>query len=191
MYVIFDTETTGLPKNWSAPITDSDNWPRIIQFAFIVCAEDGTAVIERSSLIYPEGWEVPESDFHKQHGYTTEKCKEDGVPLMGIVNQMLLELESSSTIVAHNINFDMKVLRAELYRTGYEVTGWPKQVCTMQSSTKYCRIPGARGGFKWPKLEELHQILFGEKFEGAHDALADVKATARCFFELKRLGVIR
>ena len=27
MYLIFDTETTGLPKNFKAPITDTDNWP--------------------------------------------------------------------------------------------------------------------------------------------------------------------
>ena len=34
MYLIFDTETTGLPKSWNAPITDTDNWPRCIQIAW-------------------------------------------------------------------------------------------------------------------------------------------------------------
>ena len=28
MYLFFDTETTGLPKRWNAPVTDLENWPR-------------------------------------------------------------------------------------------------------------------------------------------------------------------
>ena len=57
--------------------------------------------------------------------------------------------------------------------------------------TAYCAIPGGRGGkFKWPTLTELHQKLFGEGFGDAHDAAYDVAATARCFFEMVRFGVI-
>ncbi len=35
-YVFFDTETTGLPLNWKAPVTELENWPRLIQLAYIV-----------------------------------------------------------------------------------------------------------------------------------------------------------
>jgi DNA polymerase III epsilon subunit-like protein len=59
----------------------------------------------------------------------------------------------------------------------------------MQSSTDFCKIKGRRG-YKWPSLEELHILLFGDTFESAHSALADVRACAKCFFELKRRGVI-
>ena len=62
--------------------------------------------------------------------------------------------------------------------------------CTMKSSTNYCKLPGKKG-FKSPRLAELHQILFGEGFDNAHNALADVEATARCFWELKKRGVLR
>ena len=63
------------------------------------------------------------------------------------------------------------------------------QLCTMQASTDYCKIPGPYG-YKWPKLSELHMKLFGEYFEEAHDAAADINATVKCFWELKRRGVM-
>jgi len=62
---------------------------------------------------------------------------------------------------------------------------------TKEDATDYCKIPGGRGGgFKWPSLTELHQTLFGKTFAEAHNASADVEATARCFLELLRLEVI-
>jgi DNA polymerase-3 subunit epsilon len=63
------------------------------------------------------------------------------------------------------------------------------KICTMMKSTSFCKLPAKRG-YKWPKLDELHQTLFGCDFEGAHDAGSDVLATVKCFFELVRLGVI-
>ena len=60
----------------------------------------------------------------------------------------------------------------------------------MQSSTNYCAIPGFYGNYKWPTLDELHRKLFNTGFEDAHDASVDINATAKCFWELKRRGVI-
>ena len=59
----------------------------------------------------------------------------------------------------------------------------------MKSMTDIMQLPGPYG-FKYPSLNELHNWLFGCSFEGAHDALDDVKATAKCFFELKRKKLI-
>ena len=61
--------------------------------------------------------------------------------------------------------------------------------CTMLESTDFCRIPG-QYGFKWPSLDQLHRKLFGAPIGGAHTALADTRACARCFFELKQLNVL-
>jgi len=63
------------------------------------------------------------------------------------------------------------------------------KICTMQSTTDYVAIPG-NYGYKWPKLGELHQKLFGFGFEEAHNAAADINATAKCFWEAKRLGIL-
>ena len=62
--------------------------------------------------------------------------------------------------------------------------------CTMIRSTDYCQLPGRYGKYKWPKLEELHFKLFGESFEGAHDALADIRATMRCYYEMEKRGLV-
>jgi DNA polymerase III epsilon subunit-like protein len=93
-------------------------------------------------------------------------------------------------LVAHNMQFDEKILGAELLRAGYpNVVDAKNRRCTMQAATNYCRLPGPYG-FKWPTLQELHLKLFNESFDGAHRALVDVRACARCYFELKRLKVM-
>ena len=62
----------------------------------------------------------------------------------------------------------------------------------MKCSADFCAIPSNSpyGGYKWPKLEELYRKLFGYTFDGAHDALADVEATRKCYFELKKKGIL-
>ena len=93
-------------------------------------------------------------------------------------------------LIAHNINFDAKVTGCEFLRIGSR-NPIPrlKQMCTMESSTKYCKLPG-NYGYKWPNLSELHVKLFGIDFDGAHEALADIEATAKCFWEMKKLKLI-
>ena len=93
-------------------------------------------------------------------------------------------------LIAHNIQFDEKILGAELLRTGCpNLVETKERQCTMQGATNYCRLPGPYG-YKWPTLQELYLKLFNERFEGAHRALIDVRACARCYFELRRLKVM-
>ena len=98
----------------------------------------------------------------------------------------------TKVIVGHNIDFDLNIIGAEFIRCGFENHFEGKlQLCTKLESVEYCALPGGRGGgFKWPNLAELHQKLFGEDFPEAHNAAADVIATARCFLEMIRLGII-
>ena len=93
----------------------------------------------------------------------------------------------AAVLVAHNMQFDEKILGSELLRTGHpNLVESRARLCTMRSTTEYCGLPGPNG-HKWPTLQELHRIVFNEPFEDAHHALADVRACARCYFELKRL----
>jgi DNA polymerase III epsilon subunit-like protein len=88
------------------------------------------------------------------------------------------------------MQFDEKILGAEFLRSGYpNLIESMERTCTMQAATNYCRLPGTRG-YKWPTLQELHMKLFKEAFEGAHHALVDVRACARCYFELKRRKIV-
>ena len=59
MYLIFDTETTGLPKKWNAPISDSENWPRCVQLAWQLHDKNGKLISHQSSIIKPDGFDIP------------------------------------------------------------------------------------------------------------------------------------
>ena len=189
MYLFFDTETTGLPKNWKAPVTDLDNWPRMIQIGWTLCTAEGKRVDSAEFIIKPDNFIIPK-EASNVHEITTEKAIEEGVELDIVLNKFNELVNEANFIVAHNISFDEKIIGAEILRrsiaSDFELT--PK-LCTMKAATDYCQIPGPYG-YKWPKLSELHIKLFGLDFVGAHDAFADIEATERCFWEMKKLGLI-
>jgi DNA polymerase-3 subunit epsilon len=188
VYLFFDTETTGIPRNWRAPMSDLDNWPRVVQIAWVVCDRDGSKVAEEGMLVKPVGFQIP-ADATRVHGITTDQAMRDGVSLADALARFSADAKSREMAIAHNLEFDENVLGAEFLRAGLSnpLPGM-RRLCTMRTSTQHCRLPG-RYGFKWPTLEELHECLFHEKPAGSHDALVDARACARCFFELRRLGV--
>lgn len=191
MYIFFDTETTGLPKNYKAPATDTDNWPRVTQLAWQVYDEDGKLIRERCNLIKPDGWVIPDEEFFRKNNMSTERCEKEGVRLIDILEDFVQQVDVAEYLVAHNMSFDDKVIGAEMVRMKLGFRAEPKKLCTMQESTTFCRMqPFRYGTYKWPTLIELHEKLFNEGFDGAHDALADVRACARSFFELKKRNVI-
>ena len=189
MYLFFDTETTGLPKNWKAPVSDLNNWPRMIQIAWILCDNKGNRVEANDFIIKPENFKISK-EATKVHGISTEKALQEGESLEKVLQQFNELVQQSKFIVAHNISFDEKIMGAELLRTAIESNfNQKKKICTMKSATDYCKIPG-RYGYKWPTLSELHIKLFGEDFDEAHDAAVDINATAKCFWEMRKLGLI-
>lgn len=190
MYLFFDTETSGLPKRWDAPITDLANWPRLVQLAWIVCDADGTERESGYHLIFPDGFAISPGAT-RQHGITTEYAQKNGEPLQEVMDRFEKSLASVGTVVGHNVSFDLSVAGAEFLRLKrIDQLSLKRAICTMKESTRYCRLPG-KYGYKWPTLAELHQNLFGEDFAKAHDAMADCDATRRCFFKLRELSVLK
>ena len=188
-YLFFDTETTGVPKDWNAPIGDLNNWPRLVQLAYLVYDTEGNLVLSKETVIKPDGFLIPKAA-SDVHGITTDYAIKNGSNLSVVLADFKEQCIKAEFLVAHNINFDSKIMGAEFLRKlSRNPLSDHKQLCTMEASTDYCKIQG-RFGYKWPKLSELHMKLFGDDFEGAHDALADIEATARCFWELRRLGLI-
>ena len=189
MYLFFDTETTGLPRSWKAPVTDLNNWPRMIQIAWILCNEDGDRIESADFIIKPENFIIPQ-EATNVHGISTEKALAEGENLEKVLNIFNELVNKANYIVAHNISFDEKIIGAEFLRKGIKGQFDKKpKLCTMHASTKYCKLPG-RYGYKWPKLSELHIKLFGEDFEDAHDASVDIDATVRCFWEMREKELI-
>jgi DNA polymerase-3 subunit epsilon len=192
MYLFFDTETTGLPRRWNAPITDLSNWPRMVQLAWAVYDTAGTPISSIDYIIQPEGYVIP-NEVARIHGISTQRALNEGIALSRVLSEFAESLSQATCIVAHNISFDEKIVGAEFLRKAMpNLLEGRKKICTMQASTDYCRIPSNSpyGGYKWPRLTELHQKLFGASFEEAHNAAVDIAATARCFWELKKRGVI-
>ncbi|RLG14201.1 MAG: 3'-5' exonuclease [Candidatus Nanohalarchaeota archaeon] len=189
MYLFFDTETTGLPANFNAPHTQVDNWPRMVQLAWSLYDENEMFVSQSNDIIKPEGYRIP-LHASKIHGITTEYALKNGVNLKTTLKKFSEALDDAQIIIAHNIAFDEKIIGAELIRKNVSSALFKTQrFCTMKSTIDFCKIPGYRG-HKWPKLSELHEILFNQGFEDAHNAEADTQACAKCFFELKRRGII-
>ena len=190
MYLIFDTETTGLPKRWDAPITDTDNWPRCIQIAWQLHDAMGNCIEHQDYLIQPEGFNIP-YDAEKIHGISTELAQEQGVPLVEVLEKFNATLSKTKFVVGQNVGFDLNIMGAEFVRA--DIANPLQELPVLDTCTEHtaelCKIPGGRGGkFKLPTLTELHQFLFNVPFAEAHNATADVEATTRCFFELLRLG---
>jgi DNA polymerase-3 subunit epsilon len=187
MILFFDTETSGLPKRWNASSTEVDNWPRVVQFAWILTDFEGNQISEKCFIVKPEGYEISQGATNI-HGITTQYAIDNGHSVLEVLKDFANDVKKAKLIVAHNLDFDRNVISAEFYRGGYgDLIDKIHGVCTMKESTKFCALPGN----KWPKLEELHLKLFGEVFKGAHDALVDIRATLKCFWKLNRLDIIK
>lgn len=191
MYLIFDTETTGLPRDYNAPLSDSENWPRCVQIAWQLHDENGYLLEAENLIIRPEGFDIPFNAV-QVHGITTEKALAEGHPLQEVLEKFTERVKKARYIAGHNIEFDLNIMGAEYLRQGGEnALEGVAYIDTKNESTDYCAIPGGKGGkFKWPTLSELHNKLFGRPFSDAHNAAADVEATARCFFALCEKQVI-
>ena len=189
-YLFIDTETTGLPRNRYAPYTDTTNWPRLVQIAWIYCDQDGKTLSSEEHIIKPEGFVIP-FDAQNLHGISNEMAHSEGKDLDFVLKRFSDAINASTHLVAHNLDFDFNVVGAEFVRKGINNRlTYLNRFCTMQGATEYCHIPGGVYEFKWPSLFELYYTLFNTTFQEKHNALYDVKICAECFFELKRRGVI-
>lgn len=171
--IILDTETTGMWKFKDR--TNDPTQPHLIQLAAIL-ERDGKEEVELNTYVQlPQNVLIEEGALNV-HGITPAMAAE-GMSLLTALTQLDTILSNTHLLVCHNISFDTKVLRASYNRAGIICT-IPNinTFCTMIRSTDICRLPGRRG-YKWPKLDEAYRILVDPSgFEGAHDALADVRA---------------
>ena len=127
MYLIFDTETTGLPKKWNAPITDSDNWPRCVQLAWQLHDSKGALISDHSYLIKPENFNIP-FESEQIHGISTELANKIGVDLDEVLNKFISDLSSAGFIIGHNVKFDLNIIGAELFRINSDVNLLEKDI---------------------------------------------------------------
>ena len=200
MYLIFDTETAGAPPSRklreSASLKDMDIWPRLLQLGFIVYDKYRNPIQVYDQIIKPNGQFTVEEGAMGVHGISTEIAEEKGIPIEDAIGAFYDAINKCKYIICHNLDFDYNIMIAEHFRNKIKErpdTNERTKICTMLNTINYCELQPkykSQKEFKWPKLEELHKKLFGYKFEGAHDALIDVKATAQCFWELIDRNII-
>lgn len=191
-YLFFDTETTGLPARYDARWEELDNWPRIVQLAWMLTDAEGKPLSEREDIVAPVDFTIPAAA-QQVHGISTQEAQRVGRPSRLVMFRFREVAARASALVAHNMSYDRPIVMAEILRLG-TLPSWLANkpvICTKECSTDYCRLPNRShyGGYKWPSLKELHRHLFDQDVEGAHQAATDVQATVRCFFELQRRGV--
>ncbi len=186
-YLFFDTETTGLPRNYHAPISDLDNWPRLVQIAWLLASDEGDIISQKEYIIKPKDFIIPE-EASNIHGIDNAKAQKDGSELEDVLNIFNQDLKIKDlSLVAHNISFDQAIVGSEFLRISQETNFFDlNPICTMKSSIDFCNLPNKR----FPKLSFLHFKLFEQDFDNAHNALADVIACYKCFFELRRRGIL-
>lgn len=184
----YDTETTGFPAKGGAPLSAQ---PFIVQLAAILVDDDKGEVASMNAIIKPAGWTVPE-DAAKIHGISTEKAERFGIPIASAMSMFSQLCRQAEQAVAHNDEFDVELIGFEIDRLAKpNVLLETPRFCTMKATTDICKLPGRYPGqFKWPKLIEAHQHFFSEGFDGAHDALVDVRACHRVHMHLLKNNLI-
>lgn len=179
MELVFDTETTG-KADFKKPAGDPAQ-PHIVQLGAILYNNERRVVAEMNLLVKPDGWTISD-EVAAIHGITTEMAEQYGLPL-GMVMGLFIELcRRAKVSIAHNRPFDKSMIETALIRLGLteelEEFRAMDGYCTMAATTPICKLPGRYGKYKWPTLQEAYLYFFGEEFEGAHDAMADVRACA-------------
>lgn len=181
-----DTETTGKPISWHGAVNDLDNWPRIIELAWELFDENGRTIQEKSFLIKPDGWKVPDGEFWQEHGFTTEKCEAEGTAMPEVLNYFIAAVRTADIMVAHNMSFDYPIINCEMLRYGKRAKRI-ETYCTKEESTPICGILGPAGKNKWPTLAEAYTFFTGKQPENAHHALADVKMCKEVYLAMQDL----
>lgn len=188
--LVYDTETTSLVLSKEKP--SHPDQPHLVELGCILFNDKNEECAQVGVIVKPDGFTIPESAA-AVHGITTEMALQLGIPLI-IALAIFSNLAKIATRhVAHNIDFDIKVMMAEFHRMGKPFPPLNAR-CTKDMAEPITRLPPTERmieknmghKFKSPKLVECTQFLFGEEIVGAHSALADAKACARVFFELER-----
>jgi len=190
--LVFDTETSDLPRDWPRPAADVDNWPHLVQIAWIVCDLRFKVKRRFSTLIRPDGWTIAPGA-ERVHGISTKKALRHGVPVTRVLPAFDAELEAAGLVVTHNLDFDQAIMTAEFIRAGLAHRfNQTEGFCTMRGTTEFCHLtPKKYGEYKWPKLSELHAICTGKPHTGAHDAMGDAEAVVRCLRALQKAQALQ
>jgi DNA polymerase-3 subunit epsilon len=187
MKLFFDTETTGMVE-FKKPHTDPSQ-PDLLQLAFILDDDDGNTIESFCAILFDEAYGEIHEKALAVHGISKEKARMFGIPALEGLATFAHVWGKARMLIAHNISFDKKIMKIAFHRSSS--LSHPEETlieyCTMRTATPILKLPG-KFGHKWPTLDEAYRVLVDpEGFEGAHDALNDVKACRAVYYKLQEL----
>jgi len=194
--LIFDTETTGLPKTRDPASKGPYNWPHIVSLSWAILDTDTNQVLHtRDYIVKPEDWVIPEEST-KIHGITNELAILKGHSLQNVIQEFLYE--QCDAWVAHNLEFDMGVIvNAVLWDLHLQFPATPqRKFCTMLLSRNICKLPGKYNSYKMPKLKELYTHVFAkppredELHRSIYDTLILAEIIKHCIPLRKAMGLV-
>jgi DNA polymerase-3 subunit epsilon len=205
-FLVFDTETTGLPQTKLIGPTTLELWPHIVQFSFIIYDDSINEIVLAKDYIIniPENVTISQESTNIHH-ITNDMCRELGLQIHIVLNEFFRHLRDADKLIGHNIEFDINMMRIELLRiinnvsnknhiTNHKInlhflTNYNNISCTMKDSIEVCSIKSidkkGNAYFKYPKLSELHEKLFNKSPSNLHNSFNDILITLRCFIKLK------
>lgn len=208
LVVLLDLETTGLVnmkfrKYPNYRNLDAYKEARVIQIGMILCSQDLSSIIEqRRIFVKANDFDISEESF-KVHSISKEKTLQEGKLFVDAIRDDAYPILSKARyLIAHNIKFDVNVLKSELYRGGSEIELQllnhieknMKQICTMEKTKLIVNAKSAKGRLKNPSLDEMYKFATGKEITGHHDALDDVRTmleAVQCLIQNNSLNLYR
>lgn len=197
--IVFDTETSGLPKSKIISPNTIHLWPFIVQFSYIIFDTDTNTILKSyDAIVKVKPYNVISEDSIKFHGITQEISESMGIGIDIILSTFISDMDNVDMMVAHNVEFDLNMIRVELLRLEQVALDlvlrkaiFEEQTnfyCTMRESVDLCKIEkeNSRGTYyKFPTLSELHKHLFAVEPKHLHNSFHDILCTLRCFIKMK------
>lgn len=185
--LVFDTETTGKYEFKKGMLDPCQ--PRIVSLAALAMSDDGqTEVGQYYAIVKPDDFVIPE-EVSRIHGITQEFAMKNGFDGKGVINSFLRMFVNCRYSIAFNSKFDFHMVMSEIVRRcpdNEHLFDIRKVRCAMLAAAGCMKKPNQYGyeSYAWPKLQEAYAWMFKQNMEGAHNAMADVRATAWLSFAM-------
>ena len=209
--MVFDVETNGFPPR-----------AHILQISWVIYCRTTRRIVEVfDSYVQVDPAVVEISDKITAINHCSYELCATGKPILDILQAFYSAYTRCDWIVAHNIDFDSRMVIVEymrnwesirkscpnglkLFREDYVYSVQKRLYCRMKSSIQLCKLSHVNSAkskfyeqknegkeatepsYKYPKLIELYQHLFGKEkeIEGLHNSMVDVQVCLQCFLRL-------
>jgi DNA polymerase III epsilon subunit-like protein len=205
-FLVFDTETSGLPKTKIISPDTLKLWPNIVQFSYVIYDLSLNDIIKTKNYIIKIPKDISLEESSKIHGITNEISETQGIELIKAFDEFFDDLKEVNNLVGHNIEFDINMIKVELMRIInerlvnqekvnvckhylYYLTNYKNICCTLKDTVELCNIQlinkQGKPYLKFPKLSELHEKLFNKTPTNLHNSFIDILVTLRCLIKIK------